>query len=76
MVSFKPATSSDSSQQGAARSDKEGRMRPTLRDLSSLLTLGGSLVLLLCVDVGLVFEKITLLGSVVGRDEFFVRHVD
>jgi hypothetical protein len=51
-------------------------MRPTLRDLSSLLTLGGSLVLLLCVYVGLVFEKITLLGSVVGRDKFFVRHVD
>ena len=47
----------------------------TFGDLSSLFTLGSSLILLVGVDVGLVVEEIALLGSVVGRDEFFVRHI-
>jgi hypothetical protein len=51
-------------------------MRLTFGNLSSLLTLGSSLILLGSVNVGLVIEEIALLGSVVGGDELFiVRHV-
>jgi hypothetical protein len=48
-----------------------------LRYLPGLLAPGGSLILLACVNIGLVVEEIALLGSVVGGDEtFIVRHVD
>ena len=46
----------------------------TFGNLSSLFTLSSSLILLVGVYVGLVVEEVALLSSVVGRDEFFVRH--